>query len=176
MGPPSGRCGEWANCFTLCCRSLGLEARYVMDWTDHVWTEVWSEAQGRWLHADSCENRADHPMMYERYARTTTATHRKRAAGAAGCVCVCLGGGWLRREGCVGVVLCLLVTRGWNKKLSYVLGFAKDHVADVTRRYTWDLPHVLARRTDVPGQSPPHHRQADRQGKVRRQGGLAASP
>ncbi len=47
------------------CRSMGYDVRHVCDWADHVWVEVWSEAEKRWVHADPCENVYDKPLMYE---------------------------------------------------------------------------------------------------------------
>jgi hypothetical protein len=60
-----GRCGEWQQVFTLMCISLGLNARAAHDETDHVWTEVWSRTESRWMHADSCEDCLDEPLLYE---------------------------------------------------------------------------------------------------------------
>jgi len=60
-----GRCGEYANLFGSVCRSVGLETRYILDFTDHVWVEVWSNETSRWIMADGCEGVIDEPSMYE---------------------------------------------------------------------------------------------------------------
>jgi len=60
-----GRCGEWANCFSAILRAFEFDSRFVVDFTDHVWSEVWSEDLRRWVHMDCCENAWDSPRMYE---------------------------------------------------------------------------------------------------------------
>lgn len=59
-----GRCGEWANLFTLILKSFGLEVRYVWNREDHVWNEYYSPFLKRWVHLDSCEESFDQPYIY----------------------------------------------------------------------------------------------------------------
>lgn len=61
----TGRCGEWVQAFVLFCRALGFDTRTAMDWTDHVWAEIFIPSLNRWCHADPCEAAWDVPMMYE---------------------------------------------------------------------------------------------------------------
>ncbi|KAI5640143.1 transglutaminase-like superfamily domain-containing protein [Phthorimaea operculella] len=59
-----GRCGEFANCFTMLCRALRYDARLVYSTSDHVWCEVWDYSSGTWIHCDPCECAMDSPLMY----------------------------------------------------------------------------------------------------------------
>jgi len=61
-----GRCGEFSILFTSLCLAHFYRARLILDMSDHVWTEVWDEQKGRWVHIDPSEKRIDDPFMYER--------------------------------------------------------------------------------------------------------------
>ncbi|BEI82098.1 hypothetical protein CcaverHIS002_0212580 [Cutaneotrichosporon cavernicola] len=61
-----GRCGEFAQLFYIFLLALGLEARYVWNSEDHVWTEYWSPTLQHWVHVDSCEAEVNKPLLYDR--------------------------------------------------------------------------------------------------------------
>ncbi len=148
--------------FTLCLRAAGLEARHVTDWADHVWSEFWSAAQGRWVHLDPCEGAFDKPLLYEVLLHPLPRPRAPAPATARG------GAPWRSPWRLCGVPegaartgarewagynrkpSCARAQAGWGKPPAYVLAAAATGVADVTGRYTADPERALARRALCP--------------------------
>jgi hypothetical protein len=139
-----GRCGEWANCFTLCALAAGFEARHVSDWTDHVWTEVWLPDAGPGA-GDRAGGRAEGGGALQLLASSGTGTGSGTSSGASS------GGGgsvgtrvagwprgrWLHVDACEAAVDApLLYEAGWGKQLSLIVAVGRDEVAHVSQRYT----------------------------------------
>jgi hypothetical protein len=76
-----GRCGEYSTLIYRFLRALDLEARWVVDWADHVWAEVLLEGRSkkngrmtkpRWVHFDPCEAAVDNPHLYQGWGKKQT--------------------------------------------------------------------------------------------------------
>jgi hypothetical protein len=65
-----GRCGEYSMLILRFFRALGHEARWVVDWSDHVWAEI--RLFDDWIHVDPCEAVIDNPLLYESWGKTQT--------------------------------------------------------------------------------------------------------
>jgi hypothetical protein len=129
-----------------------------MDWTDHVWAEIYIPSLGRWCHADPCEASWCSPPL--NHNNSTVGLHPPAPSLPSSPVPACV---WF--EFCRGMpVACiyLRVTRcccrdsamlyegGWGKKLTYIISCSSFETVDVTRRYTAHWHDVLQRRLEVP--------------------------
>ena len=123
-----GRCGEYSILLYRILRSLGHEARWVVDWADHVWAEC--RIGGRWVHLDPCEAALDHPLLYEEWGKKQTYIIAFWTP---------LG---LLGEDRIGMYNRLLAA-----KVSDSLPF--PFVEDVTLQYTSDANATLSRRRDM---------------------------
>lgn len=63
-----GRCGEYSILMFRIFRALRHRVRWVVDWSDHVWIEVF--LQNRWIHLDPCEAAVDENYLYQSWGKS----------------------------------------------------------------------------------------------------------
>jgi hypothetical protein len=111
-----GRCGEYANLFGFYCRALGLETRYVLDFTDHVWVEV--------LLYDDDDNEYDHEFDYNKIGSNIQQQQQSQPQ-------------WCMIDSCEGVMNeYSMYEYGWGKQLSYIIAISIYMIIDITCKYT----------------------------------------
>jgi len=69
-----GRCGEYSMLLYRMLRSVGhiQTARWIVDWADHVWAEIWLNDNKGWVHLDPCEAAVDQPLLYQEWGKQQT--------------------------------------------------------------------------------------------------------
>jgi hypothetical protein len=69
-----GRCGEYSMLLYRMLRTMGYEARWVVDWSDHVFCEVRlrGNSDNKWVHLDPCEAAVNKPLLYQEWGKEQT--------------------------------------------------------------------------------------------------------
>merc|ERR1712146_70834 len=69
-----GRCGEYSNLMFKSMEALNFTTRWIVDWEDHVWVEIWQDwcppGEQKWLHVDPCEAAIDEPLLYQGWGKS----------------------------------------------------------------------------------------------------------
>ena len=65
-----GRCSEYSLLMYRILRACGQKCRWIVDWANHVWVEVWMD--NRWVHLDPCEASVDVPWLYQEWGKNQT--------------------------------------------------------------------------------------------------------
>lgn len=165
-----GRCGEYSMLLYRMLRALGYDGvRWVVDWADHVWVEVWlggrtddagtrpeEREDGRWVHLDPCEAVVDNPLLYESWGKNQTyivAFHDPfyvgdwRGGGAAVAELVHFNDASLSANGAASNILAVQTTAPQEASKTRSMGRRRFFpVEDVTRQYTSDNTHVIQER------------------------------
>ncbi|KAL7576474.1 hypothetical protein ACA910_017980 [Epithemia clementina (nom. ined.)] len=144
-----GRCGEYSMLLFRFLRALGHETRWVVDWADHVWAEVY---------------------LTPTTTKSTTAFAAAKTNGASPTQAN-RGPRWIHLDPCEAAVDENLIYQGWGKKQTYIVAFyapppnsfkqkslllstssLSPHlfplIQDVTHTYTSDAQSVIQQRRD----------------------------
>jgi peptide-N4-(N-acetyl-beta-glucosaminyl)asparagine amidase len=126
--------------------ALGWRTRWVVDWTDHLWVEIWMP-DAKASASESTGGRLAGGEGAVRGGSARAAADGATGGGGGGAPGGGPGGRWLHMDPCeASLDNPLLYSKGWGKKLTYVVALGDGTISDVTREYTHDYAGTLAQR------------------------------
>jgi hypothetical protein len=126
-----GRCGEYSILMLSFLELMGYEAKWVVDWADHVW----------------CEVRVDNdPLSFPQNSETILETNSE--------IIIDEGSDWVHVDPCEAAVDEPLIYQSWGKNQTYIVSYHSynstsasfSDVQDVTSKYTSKFNETLLRR------------------------------
>jgi len=134
-----GRCGEYSVAAMALLEVLGWEARWVVDWADHVWVEVWVPANSATAAAAAAARSVE-----------GSSVGASASGGADGEGFEGHGGRWVHCDPCEAAVDEPLIYEGWGKNATFIFAFNSESIVDVTASYTSNATAARYRRTEDP--------------------------
>ena len=142
-----GRCGEYASALYSIALALGWSARLVVDWTDHIWVEIYF---GPCRRSDSAASLrcgiggGGGGRAGSHDARPEEQGARAAAARVEGGGRQCDDGRWVALDPCEAAVDSPGLYASWGKIHTYVVAIGgstrgESNVADVTATYAADM-------------------------------------
>lgn len=132
-----GRCGEYSVAALALLEALGWQARWVVDWADHVWVEVLVPCS-----AASCDDGPD---------KGSGEGHTAAAGEGGGGGTATASGRWVHCDPCEAAVDEPLIYEGWGKNATFIFAFDRENIVDVTNTYTSNATAARARRSEDAG-------------------------
>ena len=140
-----GRCGEYTQVLFQLVRALGWRARFVVDWTDHMWVEVL-------LPLRSVGETVAEPALED-------GGEEGEEGGEEGGVRMC----WVMLDPCEAAVDEPKLYASWGKTHDYVVAIGDGRIVDRTRVYARDWKATV----DARDMSEPQLQRALRRARLR---------
>ena len=146
-----GRCGEYSVVALQMLLSLGWRSRWVVDWEDHLWVEVWlpqtmipHSRHGSWRDEEPTAPFPEHMRLGTHV--TSKGCCSPQAFEQSLSVPDVAGGRWVHLDPCEAALDLPHLYSGWGKNHTFIVALGDGRIHDVTAKYAKNYAASVKRR------------------------------